>query len=607
VAEETPEQINRDDAIVAWTGDRNAIVSYVNQALEPESIYPGWINLVSQRSIRAIAISPKSGHIWLATWGGVLLWRQREENTYFRYSSEHGLLGNGISSLCVDEDERPWVCHQEGGLGYFENNRWHVYSERKSEIFRLICRQHSGGVWAATSNCIYSIPGPKQPSVPVLVNHGELQYPQAFLEDENGLLIGSHQGLFRLLITGEVEQIEPERIKSCSSLARDDRNQIWIGAGKQVYAMRDGQLNPDPFYEGDAGYVRHVAAGRDLVWLLTTEGISVIDGEWKAVSYHSEEAPTPKTIAVSSADRFLWVGTDSLLSSLIYNNSDSGSWQHSELPPHPEDELNNLARCIAASQKSKTIWLGNASGLVTFESNDSWLIDRTLGDIRALCVSTTGNVETLWFLRWPIGFWAQGFENDQPPGIPIALARGIDGHAYGLTTRGLWRLGKKATAIADGLNPRVRCLSQTADGRWWAGASEGVYVHKQGTWTAANEVPGPGLSEIYALLTHDDKLWVAAANGLWRRSGNVWEAHNDLDQQPVRALASASDGIRIWLADDGKVVRYSPETRMCDKNYSSEHAGVASKRVTALKEINGQLWIATEAGVAKLELSEEAN
>jgi ligand-binding sensor domain-containing protein len=601
------ETINRDNAIVGWTGDSNTIESWVNrQVLEPESIYPGWMNLISQRSIRAIAIAPKSRHMWLATWGGVLSWRQREENTYYRYSSEHGLLGNGVSAIGVDDDERPWVCHHEGGLGYFETNRWHVYSEHQDEIFRLICRQPDGGIWAATNSRIYSIPGPRQPSVPVLVNNGKLQYPLALLEDGNDLLIGTGPGLFRLLKTGELETIEPERIKSCESLARDARGRIWIASGKQVYSLSDGEVNLVTAYDGSAGYVRQLSAGCDVVWLLTTEGIGIIDGEWKLLSYHSEQTPRPKTIAVSSADRYLWVGTDSLLSLLIHQDTDVGTWHHSELPSHPEDELNNLARCIAASEESATIWLGNAAGLVSFRSNDQWSIDKAKGDVRDLCVTATADGEVLWLLRWPSGFLAQGYAYEQPPGVPIALAKGVDGNAYGLTTRGLWRLGKSVVSIAGELHLRVRCLSQTNDGNWWAGSSEGVYVYRKGTWTAANEQPGPGLSEVFALLAQGDQLWVATASGLWRRNGNGWESHNDLQPRIVSALAIAGDGTSLWLAEEGKVVCYSPTTKTCDKSYSPEGDGVASKRVTALAEINGQLWIATEAGVSKLELNEEA-
>lgn len=608
MGKDTLEQIARDDAIVPWTGDPDSIETWEDrQVLEPESIYPGWMNLVSQRSIRAIAISSKSRQMWIATWGGVLSWRQRDESAYYRYSSEHGLMGNGVSCVCVDDDDRPWVGHNEGGLGYFENNRWHVYSERKNEIFRIVTTAASGGIWASTNTCVYRISGPQQPCIPVLVNNTEAQRPLALLEDGDDLLLGTSQGLFRLLSTGELASIEAQRIKFCTSLSRDARNRVWIGTAKHVYLMADGQVNPEPFYNEEAGYVLQLAAGRDLVWLLTSEGISVIDDVWRPISYNSEqsEMPVAQTIAVSSTDRYLWVGTNSLLSSLSYSKDGSSSWRHSELPEHREDNLNNLARCFAASEQNETVWIGSAGGLVTLQANDSWTIDTTAGDVRDLCLTAGPKGETLWSRRCPKGFRAQGSTSAEPPGIPLALARGIDGNAYGLTSRGLWLLGANPKLILEKLNVRVRSLCQTQDGTWWAGTAKGVYGYRKGAWSLANEQPGPSLSEVYALVVQGGKLWTAAANGLWCRTGNKWESHNAAQPRIVSALAAADDGNRLWIAEAEEVVRYSPETKTCDRHYSIEETGLASRRVTAIVEIRGHLWIATEAGVSRLRLSEE--
>jgi ligand-binding sensor domain-containing protein len=616
VAEDTLEQVTSENTIIAWTGDSRTIDGWEDrQVLEPESIYPGWMNLVSQRSVRGIAISSKSRQMWIATWGGVLSWRQRDESTYYRYSSEHGLLGNGVSSVCVDEDERPWVTHNEGGLGYFENNRWHVYSERKDEIFRTVIAADSGGVWAATNTSIYRIPGPQQPSKPVLVNNAAAL---ALLQDGTDLLLGTSQGLFRLLNTGEFVTIEAELIKSCRSLSRDAGNQIWIGTARRVYSMKDGEVDPAPVYDENAGYVLQLAAGRDVVWVLTSEGISVIDNKvWQPVSYTSEQPgqPVPQTIAVSSSDRYLWVGTDSLLSSLsntdsllsglFYSDDGRGFWRHAELPEHREDQLNNLARCFAASEQNETVWIGTAGGLVTFRTNESWTIDLTAGHVESLCVSAGPNGETLWSLCWPKGFRAQGEPATEPPGVPVTLVKGADGKVYGLTSRGLWQLGAQPKLIAERLDVRVRCLCQTPNGTWWAGTAKGAYAYNQGTWSLANEQPGPSLSEIYALVVQNDRLWVAAANGFWCRTGNKWEPHNAAQPRIVSAIAIASNGTNLWLADGKEVMRYAPNTKTTDRHYSVETSGIAGRRVAALAEIRGDLWIATEAGVSRLRLSEE--
>ena len=583
----------RHDRIEAWKE---------LQVLEPESIYPGWTNFVSQRSVRAIAISHKSRHMWLATWGGVLSWRQRQETTYFRYSSEHGLLGNGVSCVCVDEEERPWVGHEEGGLGYFDDNRWNVYPERKSEVFRVVTKSDAGGIWAATSRSVYRIQGPNQGSVPVPITKAVAEYPLTLLEDGNDLLLGTNQGLFRLNNIGELIDVEPERIRSCTSLSRDAQGRIWIGTATEVYLMEAGQVRPEPFYDGSAGYVKQLAAGRDLVWVLTTEGICVIDKSWKPVSFNSEQTVTPQAIAVSSSDRHLWVGTNSLLSSLYYSDDGSVTWDHSQLPEHREDQLSNLGRCITGVEDGdRTVCVGTVGGLVVFPSDDKWSINSLAGDVRDLCITSTANGKTFWMLRWPKGFWAKDLEFAQPPGIPIALARGLDGNAYGLTSRGLWLLGPILKQIAENPSARAHCLSQTQDGTWWAGTAEGVYSYKNGNWSVANEQPGPSLSEIYTVVAIGNKIWAAAANGLWSRTGNTWESHTRI----VHALAVASDGTSLWMAEQDALVRYSPKTKKHDKLYSLEEHGIASRRMAAIAEIGGDLWVVTAAGVSRLRLNEE--
>ena len=575
------------------------------QVLEPESIYPGWTNFVSQRSIRAIAISQKSRHMWLATWGGVLSWRQRQETTYFRYSSEHGLLGNGVSCICVDEEDRAWVGQEEGGLGYFDNNRWNVYPERKSEIFRVVTKSESGGIWAATSRSIYRIKGPNPGSVPIPIAKAVAEYPLTLLEDGNDVLFGTNHGLFRLNNAGELTTVEPERIRSCTSLSRDAQGRIWIGTATEIYLMEAGQVHQELFYDGSAGHVKQLAAGRDLVWVLTTLGInviSVIDKTWKPVAFNSEQPVTPQAIAVSASDRHLWVGTSSLLSSLYYSDDGSVTWDHSQLPEHREDQLSNLGRCVAGHEDGEhTVCVGTVGGLVVFPSDDNWSINSLAGDVRDVCITSTGNGRTFWMLRWPKGFWAKDLEFAQPPGIPIALAKGFDGNAYGLTSRGLWLLGPNLKEIAKTPPARAHCLSQTQDGTWWAGTAEGVYRYRNDTWSVANEQPGPSLSEIYAVVATGNRVWAAAANGLWRRNANAWEPHNRI----VHALAVASDGTSLWMAQDDGVVRYSPNTRKHDKHYTLEEHGIASRRIAALAEIGGALWVVTAAGVSRLRLNEE--
>jgi ligand-binding sensor domain-containing protein len=607
------DETTSDNLIVDWTEEfSNWIAPYQErQVLEPESMYPGWSNFVSQKSIRAIAISPISRQIWMATWGGVLSWRQRDESTYYRYSSEHGLAGNGVSCICIDSEERPWVGHEEGGLGYFENNRWHVYRERKKEIFRVVARAYSGtGIWAAaTSNCIYRISGPAAAALPFLVDEPSAEHTLALIDAGEYLLVGNHQGLLRVDHAGQVEKIAPDTIKSCVSLTRDVRGHVWIATANAVYRMSAGQVDVEPVYENSDVYVCHTDAGRDSVWVLTTAGLGLIQNdEWKSISPKStsSDGATLATIAVSSDDRHLWIGTNSLLSSVYYDGDGSATLEHSQLPRHKEDELHNLARCIAGSETGDpTVWVGTANGLVSFRADDTWTLEHQGNDIRDICVTSDGDKQTVWLLEWPKGINALNFNHKSPPGIPISLTNGVEGEAYGLTSRGLWFLGPRNKEVAGVPAARTYMVAQTQDQVWWAGTAEGLFRLVHGNWSSVKEQPGPGLAEVYALLPVGKKMWVAAANGLWCWNNKVWESHNGPETRIVRALGVAGDAKKLWLAQQDGVVRYAPQYRKADRSYSLEEHGFSSLRVNAIAEIRGDLWIATAAGISRLCLSDE--
>src|SRR5262249_41022605 len=64
----------------------------------PPALYSGWVNHVSQRAVRAVAVGRL---LWAATWGGAASWDRRQGDVYQRYTAEHGLSGNAVACLCL--------------------------------------------------------------------------------------------------------------------------------------------------------------------------------------------------------------------------------------------------------------------------------------------------------------------------------------------------------------------------------------------------------------------------------------------------------------------------------------------------------------------------
>lgn len=581
-----------------------------SQVLEPTPAYPDWMNLVAQRSVRAIAIAPKSRHVWMTTWGGVLSWRQREESIYYRYSSEHGMASNSVACLCIDELERPWIGHDEGGLSYFDGEHWRVSKYFQNEPVRALARAGADTLWVAIANAIYQIDiNDEQKPLPVAIAQDGSASVVTLLPDGHELLVGNQIGLFRLSRGGAAVRIEPETINGCVGLARDGRGQVWIATAHEIFQLANGQGVSSPVYSGEGGRVKAISAGHERLWILSAEGISQTkDKIWRPLPLSGEAtAPALHAIAASSNDNHLWVGTDRVLSSVYYGPDGQASWDYDTLPQHPEDQLSNLGRCAAATQSDGRVWIGTGGGLVICEDADKWSVDATRGDVRALCVADYDpadvRCETVWMLSWPDGIICQGQRVPVPAGVPISLARGRHGAAYALTSKGIWRLGNQIKQVAEAPPLAPHCCAQTADGHWWVGTLQGVYEYTKGKWRRASAAPGPRLAEVNALAIVHKQLWAATENGLFVRAGDGWIEHNDHDLSFVRVLAAAGDREKLWLALADGIVRYDPVNRTIDKPYTTFEHGLASRRVTAMVESGGNLWIATEAGISRLKLT----
>jgi len=574
--------------------------------LQPEPLHIGWTNFVSQRSVRGIAVAPRTGYLWLATWGGVLSWNQREEFLYRRYSSEHGLAGNAVACICLDQTERPWVGHVEGGLSYYDGHRWQVYLHLQDEPIRVVCNAgETGAVWVAGESRLLKIRTPDQPPELVAENHDGVVRALALVADGQDVLVGNAWGLFRIRAGQEPAPVAQDKVRSCVALTLDGGGLVWLATPEEVFRL-EGETAIGPFFpphSDSVGRILALAAGRKRVWALTAKGLAHLDDDrWTLVPWQGEgqTPPSLRAIAAGADDAYLWVGTDNLLAWVRSSGAGESFWDLNVLPLHREDALNNLGRCVALLRGDDRVWVGTAGGLMVFGPGEAWTRISDVGDVRMLAAE-----DDLWLLTWPRGvrrLAGSGWPNlleCQPPGLATALAVCEDGSPAVFTGRGLWRLGDQPQALADSIQATVRCLTQTPGGRWWLGTTEGVYRLTAGAWELAGEQPGPGRAEVYALAVVGGTLWAATAVGLWARGANGWVLHS---KELVRALAAASDLTTLWLARDDGVVRYDPVSGVSSEPYTPINSGLASRRVTALAERSSALWIVTQVGTSRATL-----
>ncbi len=591
--------------------------------LQPEPLYPEWTNFVSQKSVKAIAIAPKSQQIWMATWGGVLSWNRKEEFLYRRYSSESGLAGNAITCLCLDQDENPWTGHAEGGLSYFSAGHWQVYSHLQTAPIRaIVSAVHRKGIWVATADTIYYVADPESNPVPVARESNGAVEAVTLLADGENLLVGNRLGLFRVQWDREPEAIAPNLLDNCSALTRDGNGNIWVGTHDGLYQLsgeHSNQHDPRKIITSILPVIA-LAAGKKRVWVLTAAGLAqVADGQYLQVPWRSESGKPLfiQAIAASTDDTYLWVGTERRLAGVRSTNADNTTWDLDLLPPHRDDELHNLGRRTILSDTQERVWVGTAGGVIAFDLDNEWRIWANHNDVRSLSVISSNDKSTtkemLWILAWPQGIGNLNFSTGpnfpklKLPGLPTLLSAGNDGCPYIITGSALWRLrGDQLTKIAPGVSGLPRCLLQTPDSVWWLGTVRGLYRLASGRWKFVGAQPGPLQAEVYALVVADNTLWVATEIGLWERQNEDWILHNPGQQNSSRAVWALAAGRlgTLWMASAEGVCCYNPKTKMQGVSYTAFNSGLGSRRVTALLETPGFLWIVTQVGISRLTLDE---
>lgn len=583
-----------------------------SQVLEPEAFFFGWFNFTCQQEIRAIAVAPRSRHIWMATWGGVLSWNRREELLYRRYSSEHGLANNQAACVCVDEAEMPWVGHTDGGLSFFDKSNWRVHADLQNASVQLLTSAGvSGGIWAAVLDLnsgepgLYRIPAPDQPAILVAVGLQAL----ALLADGDELLLGNASGLFRIRVGQPPVPVAASLIKHCSALAGS--GQVWAAGYQKIYQLQAGEPAKEinvPYLGQSPNQVLALAAVRDQLWVLTAQALlKLAGGNWKQVEWNSalpdETPPKIYCLAASADGAYAWLGTNQNLAGVLSRENVPAQWDLRLLTLHAEDSLSNLNYCLAAD--GGTMRAGTVTGLLSFGVGNQFELDGNCGAVRSL-VSAADN---LWLLALPngLGSWKNGqpdFSGPQPDGLPLALALDENDCPALVTANGVWWLdlfGQPRFLRAPTIQP-VRSLLWF--GGWWLGTGQGVYQLVGTGWRLEGEQPGPQQSDISALVKIDGGLWVASSSGLWQRDQGHWVEHSGacLAQDPgIRAVAAASSH-RLWVARADGVALYDPHSQAVLKCHTPQNSGLGSSRVTALLEDQGSLWVATTAGISRLNL-----
>ena len=125
------------------------------------------------------------------------------------------LSGNAVTCLCLDAADRPWVGPVEGGLGWFDGERWRLCPFPPEGPVRVLAARAAGGVWAATSEAVWLVDDPLSSPLPLAGGQAGAVEVVTLLDDGAGVLAGGADGLYRLAVGKAPEPVEPEVLRTC--------------------------------------------------------------------------------------------------------------------------------------------------------------------------------------------------------------------------------------------------------------------------------------------------------------------------------------------------------------------------------------------------------
>lgn len=379
-----------------------------------------------------------------------------------------------------------------------------------------------------------------------------------------------------------------------SLLARPDG--LWVGSTGQVLRMAGQRVEAFPLPAAVAGTAVTTLAWHDgAVWAGTNRGLfRQAGGSWRAAG-----TDTAQTVEAMAADRdgSLWVATSQYLERLrpglpaeriqgrpgsiairsIYEDHDGNLWLGSQTEGVARawngytrrlDEgvgLSNPLLWSIAAAPDGMVWVGTGDGVEVWRGGRFQRIasgaqlphpeaysllpeaDRTWVGTRAgVAVLRDGRVETPAVLA-PL-------RNAQINGI----VRDRSGRLWFATGSGLYLLGTDNRLIryaeAEGLvDPRIRVVLETREGRLLVGSTQGLYEWRGGRIVPLGQQTGLASDiAITALLELDNGDWVVGSSngdGLHVFDGGRWHALGSAQDLPVNIpFFLAEHAGHLWVA-----------------------------------------------------------
>jgi ligand-binding sensor domain-containing protein len=519
--------------------------------------------------IRGMA-EDKSGHLWLATYGGGI--SRFDGRFFYHYTENEGISSNTATCVLADRKGNIWFGTYGGGVFCFDGKDFKQLTSKEglpSDYIFSLLEDQKGRIWIGTDGAgVFCLNGSELMHLSDSIGLGSKHILSMAEDDSGNIWIGTKGGLS--VYNGQQISLtsissEPEKA-AISALFSDKEGNMWAGTSTGSVCRFRGS-KPDSVELMDSftdAEISGIYRNRKGVILFSTIG----DGLWKyeepKLTHFSENDGIPGAeiwTVFETESQNHWIGTENGISRISENG-----FRH-----FMPIELSGRVNGIAADGKN-TIWLGTeGQGLIQYDGRE--------------------------FRRFS--------EKNGLPGMRIScLMKDKENRIWiGTSDAGVGYLeNKRLHLLKPGhsvLHEYIISLSADNSGAIWIGTfGGGIFRYDGITLTNFYFSDLDETNEIYAIMPDKSRrIWFATGSGIVSYNGNTFSKHaksEGFTNKKVNCIAQDSTGT-LWFGSYGEGVFACNGNRILNIR---EAAGLSSNFVlSALRDKSGNVWLGTRLGL----------
>lgn len=500
----------------------------------PPIVHPNWTSYTNGNYIRALLVD-RDGSLWSGGSGGVVHWNI-ETGKYVKYTTEHGLASNWVTSIAQTTDGAVWF-GTAVGASRFKDGMWTTYTKKDGlagDNVIAIAATPDGNVWFGGEGGVTRFDGQNWKVYSDLSGSAFAIAPDGTLWAagkyyEISYFDGSEwkSTKYPVVATRQYSLIDVY----ISALAVGPDGTVWVGTDYALHRF-DGKnwlaFNPWRAYQdigvtsltfapdgalwiglGYQGYIHRENAFREV----STPGVYRFDGyQWQLFTTQDGFLENETRAITWGKDGSAYFG----YFDRGFSRFDGKNWKAFQTD---DRLLDNIPTTIAVSDKG-VVWSGFSQGALQYDGKD-WRAYQQLGelgknDVQLLFIDPDQNI---WF------------------GNGKGLAK-FDGQIW--TTYNSSRFSFLSY---------IKAITALPDGMLFSGGWYGAGIFDGQNWTEV-QVPtiGRDANDVQALL--DGTVWIGNGEGLYLYDGKNVKAkyfYTDTTWKVFNDLALAPDGT-LWAS-----------------------------------------------------------